>query len=320
MIRSPAPLSAALAFGAAFALAPSARAADEGSCSVRLVGEDDRRGWRAAIAEEEARLAALPVDAHDCRLIEVHVTIDGAVVVFTTRDGRQAVRRIAGVAELGSTIDALLVTSPPAPITTSPPATKGTTSARPPTAAPPAVSPPAGAERGRTRVVAIVDVGARVGSPGRFLSPSLALGAHVLVDRWELGVEAALEPFYGTALRTPPGFQMLATVLGVGAGRREPIGGGFELVALGRASVALVHEEIEGPLETQEIQGTRSELRLGASASLVYARESRFRLRATLAGDFAPSKLSASREIDPKLPKLPTWGATLSIGVEADLQ
>jgi hypothetical protein len=317
MRRYPSFLFATLALVGAFAATPSARAADETTCSVRLVGDDGGAGYREAVAAEDARVAKLDQATNDCRLIEVHVTLDGAVVVFTTRDGRQAVRRIASPAELGSTVEALLVTTPVAPKTEpeEPPAPPPKAKPRVSSQAP---SPPVDPEN-TTRVIALMDVGARLAAPGRFVTPTIALGAHMLVRRWEIGAEVAIEPLYGTSQATPAGFQMIGTVISVGAGRREPLGSGFELLAMGRATVALMHEEIEATSEAEETQGSRAELRLGAAGSLIYAREARFRMRATLSGDYIPKALSGGRLIDSSLPRLPSWGATLTIGAEADL-
>ena len=89
----------------------AAERAEPDACTVRLANEDDGRGWKAAVVEAESRVRALPAEAHDCKSVEVHVAIDGAVVVFTTRDGRQAVRQVATPAELAATVEALLVTS-----------------------------------------------------------------------------------------------------------------------------------------------------------------------------------------------------------------
>lgn len=331
MIFSPLQLPAAFALATSLAAGAEVRAAAPEVCAVRLASEDDGRGWKSAVSDAEARVRALPAEAQDCRTIEVHVAIDGAVVVFTTRDGRQAVRHVATPAELAPTIEALLVTTPPPAIGEPPPVTKAApaeTAGAP--AKPPLLRQSAGAEarhgvprvaghRVETRAFGIVEAGGRIAAPGRFLSPALTLGAHVALDRWELGVDLTWEPIYGTALAAPPGFQMLATVIGVGIGRREPLGRGFELSAMGRAGIALVHEEREGELESGEPQGSRAQMRLGASASLIYAKEAPFRVRATLAGDYVPTKLGGGRSVDPLLPTLPSWGTTLSVGLEADL-
>jgi hypothetical protein len=328
MFSSPPQLSAALALATSFVASAEVRAAEPEVCTVRLASEDDGRGWRAAVDDADARVRALPAEAHDCKSIDVHVAIDGAVVVFTTRDGRQAVRLVATPAELTATIEALLVTTPPPAIAEPPPAPP-VGDERAATKRVPAKSknaadsrhgvPRVDERRVETRAFVIVEAGGRIAAPGRFISPLLSLGAHVALDRWELGVDLTWEPIYGTSLPAPPGFDMLATVIGVGIGRREPLGRGFELSAMGRAGIALVHEEREGELESGEPQGSRAQMRLGVSGSIIYAKEAPFRVRATLAGDYVPTKLGGGQSVDPLLPKLPSWGATLSIGLEADL-
>jgi hypothetical protein len=321
-------LPAAIVLATSFVAGAEVRAAEPEACTVRLASEDDGKGWKSAVVEAEARVRALPAEANDCRSIEVHVAIDGAVVVFTTRDGRQAVRHVATPAELAATIDALLVTTPPPAIVEPPPAsTTGTAPSTPdrapakPTAAGDSRHgvPRVDARRVETRAFGIVEAGGRLAAPGRFVSPLLSLGAHVVLDRWELGVDLTWEPIYSTSLPAPPGFDMLATVVGMGIGRREPLGRGFEVSAMGRAGIALVHEEREGELESGEPQGSRAQMRLGLSGSIIYAKEAPFRVRATLAGDYVPTKLGGGQSVDPLLPKLPSWGATLSIGLEADL-
>jgi hypothetical protein len=278
------------------------------------------------VADAEARVRAMPTEANDCRSIEVHVALDGAVVVFTTRDGRQAVRHVASPAELGPTVEALLVTTPPSPIEPTPSAPEPTAPTAPTKPAKSAGAidrthpvPRAEGRPSEKRVFAVVEAGARMGLPGPFFSPSVAVGGHIVLDRWELGVDLTWEPIYGTSLPTPPGFDMLVSAVGIDIGRREPIGRGFEIAALGRAAVAIVHEEREGSIESGEPQGTRSQLRVGAAASIVYAREAPFRVRATLGGDYVPTKLGGGQSVDPLLPPLPSWGLTFSVGLEADL-
>lgn len=330
MFSPPLQLPTALIVASSFVAGAEVRAAGPEACTVRLASEDDGKGWKSAVAEAEARVRALPAEASDCRSIEVHVAIDGAVVVFTTRDGRQAVRQVPTPAELAATIEALLVTTPPPAIVEPPATTPGATPPAAPERGPAKAKAKAAADsrhevprvdehRIETRGFAIVEAGGRIAGPGRFVSPAVAIGAHVVLDRWELGVDLSWEPIYGTSRATPPGFQMFATAVGIGIGRREPLGRGFELSAMGRAGVALVHEEREGELESGEPQGSRAQMRLGVSGSLIYAKEAPFRVRATLAGDYVPTKLGGGQSVDPVLPTLPSWGATLSIGLEADL-
>src|SRR5882672_3588703 len=62
------------------------------TCRAHLGSGVGDAAWTSAIAQVQAHVDSVPLEEHDCDDIDVHVTSDGALVVFTTRDGRKAVR------------------------------------------------------------------------------------------------------------------------------------------------------------------------------------------------------------------------------------
>lgn len=107
-------------------LIPASASADP-RCEVRLEGGISGE-WSSAVRSVDRTLGH---GAADCREIVVTPDLRGATVVFTTREGRMAQRRIERPSDLLPLIDALLVTVPfsagpelsPAPLTLPTPAT-----------------------------------------------------------------------------------------------------------------------------------------------------------------------------------------------------
>jgi hypothetical protein len=296
-----------------------------GSCAVSLIPADASDAWKESSRELELRLRAMRPAASDCSAVEVHVTENhAAVLVFTTRDGRQAVRKIGSPSDLVPVAEMLAVTVPssvPGPVT--PIAAASVEHAPQP---PPALPASEGAH-----VLLGVRGGGRLSSPGGFASPSIAVSAAVAVGRWELGVAGQLDP--ATVLLgggAPNGFQLSSFGVGASVGRREPVGP-LALVAGGTLGVAIMNEAgataTAGPGATGEGQGTgegasgssRAEPRAGGYVGIVFPRRSSLRFRSELSGDVVASRIGRARIIDPALPALPWWSVTASIGAEWEL-
>ena len=303
-------------------------------CTVELVPADTLPAWRAAADEVRARLDG--PGEHDCRDIVVHVTLSGAVVAFTTRSGRQAVRQITAPGELDSTVAALLVAPPiavsaagaagaagaeseasaasaasmdgaSAPVATTTPAVRPAGDRAPLQLAPPSADP-AGFLLGLT-------LGARIGGPGAFQTPVLGAFAAVMVRRWEIGVQGQWETGYTSqANLLPSNVHMSAVAAGVYVGRREPLGNLVSLVFGGHLGGAIMNEEAD--VQPDGVGGAQAEARVGAYLGVVLPARATFRFRPQLSGEIVPSRLTRNSELDPALPSPPKWSVGLSLSLE----
>lgn len=257
-----------------------ARVCVAASCPVELRGAASEPWLRAGRAIE-----ALTADPSDCARIEIELerSTDAARLIFATRDGRRAERRLAHPDELMPTVMALGVrgvneSSTPV-LEDGPMASARAADAVSPLDSPP--SEPAAAPVEARALFALLG-GTRAGA-GRLVSPVLAGAAAIALERWELGINLALElQYFDLHLSDPDGPSSAASV-GVTVGRREPIAD-VELLFGARSMVAAVNDE------SQKDGGEpgRAELRLGAYLGAVWPRQSSSRFRADLALDVVP--------------------------------
>jgi hypothetical protein len=252
------------------------------SCPVELRGAPSEPWRRAGRAIE-----ALTTDPSDCARIEIEIEIerstDAARLIFVTRDGRRAERRLAHPDELMPTVLALGVRGPSessTPVLEDGPMAP----ARVADAVSPLDSPPSGpaAAPGEARALFALLGGTRAGA-GLFVSPVLGGAAAVALERWELGINLALELQYFDLHSSGPNAPSAAASVGVTVGRREPIAD-LELLFGARSMVAALDDE------SLKDSGERrhAELRLGAYLGGVWPRQGSSRFRADLALDVVP--------------------------------
>jgi hypothetical protein len=249
---------------------------------VELRGAPSERWLRAGRAIE-----ALTMDPSDCARIEIELEprTDAARLIFVTQDGRRAERRLAHPDELMPTVVALGIrgvseSSTPV-LEDGPMAPARAADAVSPLDSPP--SEPAAAPGGARALFALLG-GTRAGA-GRLVSPVLGGTAAIALERWELGINLALElQYFDLHLSEPDGPSSAASV-GVTVGRREPIAD-VELLFGARSMVAAVNDD------SQKDSGERgrAELRFGAYLGGVWPRQSSSRFRADLALDVVPHK------------------------------
>jgi hypothetical protein len=257
-----------------------ARVCVAASCPVELRGAPSEPWLHAGRAIE-----ALTMDPSDCARIEIELdrSTDAARLIFVTRDGRRAERRLAHPDELMPTVVALGVQGPSESST--PVLQDGPTApARATDTVPPLDLSPseAAAAPGEARALFALLGGTRAGA-GRLLSPVLGGAAAITIDRWELGINLALElQYFDLHLSEPDGPSSAASV-GVTAGRREPIAD-LELSFGARAMVAAVNDESQN----DSGERGRAELRLGAYLGAVWPRQQSSRFRADLALEVVP--------------------------------
>lgn len=271
---------AALVAAWACAAWAGARVCVAASCPVELRGAPSEPWLRAGRAIE-----ALTTDPSDCARIEIEIerSTDAARLIFVTRDGRRAERRLAHPDELVPTVAALGVRG--ASEISTPVLEDGTTApARAADAVPPLDSPPSkpAAAPGEARAVFALLGGTRAGA-GRLVSPVLGGAAAIAIEHWELGINLALElQYFDLHLSELDGPSSAASV-GVTVGRREPIAD-VELSFGARSMVAAVNDESQN----DSGERGRAELRLGAYLGAVWPRQRSSRLRADLALEVVP--------------------------------
>lgn len=254
-------------------------------CPVELRGAPSEPWLRAGRAITEA--LATDLDPSDCARIEIELerSTDAARLIFVTQDGRRAERRLAHPDELMPTVAALGVRG--ASESSTPALEDGPTApARVADAVSPLDSPPPGpaAAPGEARALFALLGGTRAGA-GRLVSPVLAGAAAIAVDRWELGINLALELQYFNLDLSEPDVRTSAASAGVTVGRREPFAD-LELSFGARSMVAALNDESR----KDSGERGRAELRLGVHLGAVWPRQSSSRFRADLALDVVPHR------------------------------
>ena len=137
------------------------------------------------------------------------------------------------------------------------------------------------------------------------LSPALGGSAAIQLDRWELGVNLALElQYFDLGGGEPPSS---AASVGVTVGRREPVAD-FDVLFGARTMIAALNDETAG----DDSEGGRAEIRLGTYLGGAWPRTGSLRWRADVAADVVPHRAlgSAGTRIAPWL------GASGLVGVE----
>ena len=320
---------------------------------MRLDPPDADPAWVAAARAARERVGN--EGDMDCREVTIKVTLTGAVVIFTTRDGRRAVRELASARELAATIEALSVTLAatheiPTPYDTPAPepapAAAAAGGAQPPStsaggapaasgsvvggaggaggagggstaaAAPEKPSAPATSAAVRTGAALGAFGGARAAFPGPHATPVFGVSAAFALASWELASLSQWEPGYDDDA-FPQVRRVSAFATAVSVGRRVGFGRSFELVAAASLGGAAVREQT--PVlgnATRVTAEARASLHLDALVRLVDGA----RLRAMLVLDAAPTRFLPADDPGFGFGHLPTWSLGANLGGEADLQ
>lgn len=295
------------------------RSAFARDCSLRFDPPDGGAGWESAAREATASLASSLET--DCAEIVVALTPRGALVRFTTTDGRTASRQVANPAELASTIVALMVTLDVG-ATKAPPDDAARASA-PDGALAPIIraipewepSPRTGdalVGNGDLSVAVRGRIGLRTGVPGAVVAPTFGVGVAVVGGRWEASALAQWEPVHAPAASTEVGrFRLSATSFSLSAGRREPLGGPVSVVF--GPSVAVAIESLKAGPELGNVGRGRLAPRLGVFVAGDVEVGRTVRLRLGVAADLDPTRIGRTAG---DLPALAPWGVETSLGVE----
>lgn len=294
-------LLAALCWGLA---SSSARA-----CRVELAGEESTE-WRRA-------LARLSIPPDGCDSLRLEIDGDKARLLFSTRDGRQAVRRLGAPSELAPAIDALLVTSD---------AGGPAETASAPNMPPPATPASAVARRGAAPrahelapLVALL-AGARAGRKVPMIGPLLNLEGHLRIDRWEVGLQLGWEVKYYDLMQGDAVDDIFGLVPALSFARRHPLSRATLLLGAraGMAATIPKHRLSPGPsrhdMDVAPVITTPRPTYQGWAGLLfgvVFPAHSPVRMRAELAAD-----LSFATRYKDFTRYEPGWAVSLSIGAE----
>lgn len=309
-------VAACVAWSASSRAATTSEAVDASRCLVTVGPPGADAGWRTAARRLQERLDSAGAEV-DCEAIRLEVAPDRTFLIFTTRDGRQTVRRLESARELGPAVDALLVTvEAPAQPSAQPNA--------PPNPVPVLERPRPPAPRAAVRVLLGAAAGVRASEPGDFVSPAFGAAISIAVGRVEVAVVGQWDPAHLVWSGSPPAdFAMSRYAVGVAAGGRLSAGRG--LCALGASAMVAVVNEHASVIRNQTTQeGTSlttvdvstAEPLGGLYAAFIYPADTPLRARATLAADAVVSRIGQSGGLDPALPPLPWWSASASVGAE----
>ena len=320
-----------------FALALTGTARAEHRCRVGVDGSATSAhadAWRGAATSVGRKIEAS--GRNDCDAILVTPDAEGAVVAFTTHDGRTAVRRIKSPDELLPLADALLVAFPdgepdarvdasfaPAPLP--PPASMMALQLENPAAREPVPGqePAANAAAKRDHDArARVVVGAAGGVKGGARGDGAAALGRVLVGvsngHWEALAFGRwdVEHTMTAAARTGDRVSIASMGAGVLGGRRQPIGS-LVLVLGSGVGVYSVDQELHvepGSLSPKRVvHETFAEPRVDAYFGLIVPASSRLRFRMQLEGQLA--LLAHASRAD--FPAAPRWTTGITLGAEA---
>lgn len=327
MAHNPRRFFAILALTSATVARPAA-AGD--TCALRLDPPQATGGWEAAVREANAKLSSS--SETDCADILVKLTSSGAVVLYTTRDGRRALREVSSPADLVPTIVALMVTFEIAAPRPRDPATSGVGSSAPPSGSTPGpiirsiadwerppIAPsapdelePESPERSTTSLVLRAQGGARAALPGGSIAPTLGIAVTVVRARWEGSFSTQWEPSYAPEATSRIGrFRFSSASIGLTAGRREKLGSVVTL-AFGPAAFASMATIKAGP-ELGNAGRARLEPRFGVFVAAILALMPSLHIRISALGDFNPVTLGHERD---DIPVLPPWGLDANVGLE----
>ncbi len=298
-------------------LGASARAKAETPCPVELVPASAPSAWVQAALDAERRLARAPLS--ECASVELAVSAKGgALLTFSTKDGRRAVRGLRSPDELLPSLEALLVTllggveptvPAPAPSPPAPPL-------RPAPPSPPAALPAPERPGQGTRFVLGGSAGARLALAGAYMAPALVLRPGVRVGRWELGGSVEWDPAYAYLPGgAPAGFSLGSFQAGFTVGRREPVGS-IELgYGLGLA-VASVRERADPGADGKERSLDAGQPRASVYTRVAGPRAATVRPALELGADVVLGSIARQGSDKRDLPDLPRWGLLFTVGAE----
>jgi len=292
----------------------------DSTCALQVEPANPETAWQGKAQETEKTLRERSGGHDDCRSIRIEVQPEGnALLTFTTTDGRIAVRLLHTADEIPATVEALLVTLPvEKPLETQPePARSPPQSSREIPREKPSVllAPPV--IRQLPQIVFNLSAGVRVGLDEPVFSSAIGGQALVLLNSWELGFGAEVNPSYGPMVDSAPAAFAMRSLQGNFLVGRRFIFGSRILRLGGSLGFALVHEEMDNdPLTKGRIDINAFQPRIGTYAATVVPRKDKVRFVMGLYGDMALWGLRDGGTNKRNLPNLSRFGLGISLGME----
>jgi hypothetical protein len=316
-MRPPRSIAGSLVASAVLVLAVRARAADtQGNCTLSLRLEQPAPTWEAAVADLRPWLAE---QTSDCRTVEVVTHESEARVIFTTADGRVAVRSLRAPGDLEPTVSALLVELPRDVEKPRPTAPLEQVTADSPHLA----ARQSNATASSPHVLLNGSAGARFAGPSPLVTPTISAGATLSLSGWDLGVAGTWCPSYaslGDDATRPEALTSLAA--GVIIGRRVHIGN--SVLLLGGVSLAAAFEHENWDVTSAngraiEQESERGQMLFGAYGGVAFPARWKTRPFATLNADMDATHAGHTATTVTGAPELPWWGISLAVGVESEV-
>ncbi len=273
--------------------------------------------WQDSVDDARTRLHEAVDGCADARL-----TVDGttARLVFTTTDGREAARTLAGPEELWPTLEALLVRIPATESVSVPPRATAQQASVVEVAVPAeTTSVPIPA-----RLVLSALGGGRLAGPGLLGAPTIDLGIALALPAWDLGLTVRWEPSYILVDADDARPADLASISsGIQVGRRVALGRALSLVIGMNLSAAAEHEgwHTHDPTTGARIEhdSDRAQTLVGIYAGAVYPAAAKLRFRSTIGADVDATHIGQDTSTPDGVPALPWWGFGAAFGVEGDV-
>ena len=298
-------------------------------CPIQVVAPTSDVTWSSAASAATAHLSEALGRGTDCQSILLEVHGARAILSLRTADGRRAVRPLTAPAELAPLVEALLTTLPAAPIVDDPKA-QPVAEGRPVTP-PPDTRPASSARVGeRTPMWLVYLAGAgRLGMSdwvGATPSASLAVGG--VFERWECGVGGETDFTYAPLTGSKPsGFSLRTYGVDTFVGYRPRLGPIVGVLGAD-AGASFVDEAMTSLGSAMQGMHTGSQdaavvsvhyrpvqFDLGSYVGVVVPITRTIRVRTQLDARYVGMRFAAPPS-GVSWPSLPTWDASLSLGVE----
>jgi len=301
------------AFAAALALPvrPSWAAA---RCALVVHLERADPAWEAAAAELRPKLDAV---SGDCESVELTVREGAARIVFTTLDGRNAVRTIREPRDLEPAVSALLVELPAGDAARAVPAATPPRKETGPNAAPRSNPPPM-----PPHMLLNGAAGVRFAGPSPLVTATISAGAGLSLSGWDLGVVGTWCPSYVSlsddAMR-PATLSSLGA--GVIVGRRSRVSRSVSLLGGMSLAAAFEHEnwdDVDTNGHGVERESERGQMLVGAYGGLAFPTQWKTHFVSTINADLDATHAGHTATTVEGAPELPWWGLSLAVGVESE--
>ncbi len=270
---------------------------------VRIQGRTDDR-WLEPIAHACEDLRSMR-DSDVSARVRIVPAGHELIVEVVLKDGRSTLRRVREPAALKSTLDALLTLpafeqpahSPATPVTLANEINRAPASV-------PAPSPP------QLSVELGGAVGGRISGGQMYLSVAGAGFAQLRAGDWLFGMSARWDAFQFKSDTHVDNFEMETIGAGIFVARHfHSAFGSFDM----GVAPQLLAESQSFLTNGAEIADTQTDVRLGGFSRVTFG-DASWRPFLEIDAELSPGRLRRDIRIDPALPPLPSWSASVSVG------